>query len=169
MCGICTEGLLQVQKTGYCCIDSKSFGSPHALVKTPHIWLFCPWERKIRGREKDSHATGCSNKYKNQCQKFCEGQTGRQCRNCPCDILQLYIHHAWLRQLCFSSAATLASFLIQIHFKCELWTNMENSSALALQVFIWNQKHRNDIVHLGNMALVAPGVIRAFWKIFHKG
>lgn len=37
MCDIYTEGLLQVQKTLYCCTDSKSFGSPWALVK-PHIF-----------------------------------------------------------------------------------------------------------------------------------
>lgn len=82
-------------------------------------------------------------------------QTGRQCGNCPCNTLQLYIHHAWLSQFWFSSAITLASFhsrfVIEIDFKYELWTKTENSFALALQVFVWNQKPRKDTVHLGNM------------------
>lgn len=81
-------------------------------------------------------------------------QTGRQRGNCPRATLQLYIHHAWLSQFWFSSAVTLASFhsgfVIQIDFKCELRTKTANSSALALQVSIWNQKPRKHTVHLGN-------------------
>lgn len=82
-------------------------------------------------------------------------QTGRQCGNCPCNTLQVHIHHAWLPLFWFSSTVTLASFhggfVKQTDFKCELWTKPENSFALALQVFVWNQKPRKDTVHLGNM------------------
>lgn len=82
-----------MQKMGCCGTDSKSFGSPQTLANTLHIWLFCPLESQIRGREYDSHGTGCSQKNKNQCQKLWEGRKAGNVETVH-DALQIYIHNA---------------------------------------------------------------------------
>lgn len=58
----------------YCGTESKSPDSPRILTKSSHIFLFCPWESQIRGRDYDSHKTRCSQKSKNLCQKSWEGR-----------------------------------------------------------------------------------------------
>lgn len=137
ICNICTGGMIQVQKEGYC-TAFKSFGSPQTLVKTPHIWVFLSlrvWNQRQRIRLSYNRMlkknTGTSARNR--------GQALRQAIwKCPCDTLQLYIHPAGLSQFWFSSAVSLGSFhsgsVTQISFKCELWSKTENSFHLALQI-----------------------------------